>query len=292
MSTFQIDLLHPERFAKTWFDWSGTLQAFKKHLFAYFSEALTILEIVGINLPRLYDCYRERKGRHAQRIYAGRRTRLVGTRTTFHIDILHVGEFAKTWEDWFVGPQGLRRLVVSYIIAAIVVATMIVIAIPNKRSLYEEGRTIQELRQKIAKRQKDLKDQQTQFRGIVELGRYEVAWAGVLRALSESMPTDLWLQSIEFIDVPSIPKPRAVAAKKPPAPVEQLFRIVLVAPLLPGSGNLIDVNKFLRDLGQDSSFKKRFRLKDWQVVASKRAGKKGKKREQHLITTVTYRVIS
>jgi len=167
-----------------------------------------------------------------------------------------------------------------------------VIAIPNKRSLYAEGRTIQELRQKIAKRQKDLNDQQTQFRGIVELGRYEVAWAGVLRALSESMPTDLWLQSIEFIDVPSIPKPRAVAAKKPPAPAEQLFRIVLVAPLLPGSGNLIDVNKFLSDLGQESSFKKRFRLKDWQVVASKRAGKKGKKREQHLITTVTYRVVS
>ena len=292
MNTFHIDLLHPGRFAKTWLDWSGTLEAVRKQLYSYVAEALTILEIVGINLPRLYALYRESKSRRAQRIYAGHRARPWGTAATFQIDILHVGGFAKTWEDWFVGPQAVRRLVVSYIIAAIVVATMIVIAIPNKRSLYEEGRTIQELRQKIAKRQKDLKDQQTQFRGIVELGRYEVAWAGVLRALSESMPTDLWLQSIEFIDVPSIPKPRAVAAKKPQAPAEQLFRIVLVAPLLPGSGNLVDVNKFLSDLGQESSFKKRFRLKDWQVVASKRAGKKGKKREQHLITTVTYRVVS
>jgi len=292
MNTFHIDLLHPGRFAKTWFDWSATFDAARKQLFSYVAETLTILEIVGINLPRLYDRYRERKGRHVQRIYAGRRTRLVGTRTTFHIDILHVGEFAKTWEDWFVGLQGLRRLVVSYIIAAIVVATMIVIAIPDKRSLYEEGRTIQGLRKKIAKKQKDLKDQQTQFLGIVELGRYEVAWAGVLRALSASMPTHLWLQSIEFIDVSSTPKPRAVAAKQPSAPAEQLFRIVLVAPLLPGSGNLVDVNKFLSDLGQESSFKKRFRLKDWQVVSSTRAGKKGKKQEQHLITTVTYRVVS
>ncbi len=289
MNTFQIDLLHPGRFAKTWLDWSGTLEAVRKQLYSYVAEALTILEIVGINLPRLYALYRERKARRIQGVYAGRRARLARNLPTFQIDILHVGGFARTWEDWFVGRQALRRLAVGYIIAAIVVATIIGVAIPRKHSLYEEGRAINELKQKIAERKKDFQDQQAQFRGILQLGRYEVAWSGVLRALSGSMPKDLWLHSIEFIDVPSTPKPRAVADKEPPTLSEQLFRLVLVAPLLPGSGHLVDVNKFLNDLGQNSSFQKKFRLKDWQVVPSKKDGKKG---EQHLITTVTYRVVS
>jgi len=289
MNTFHIDLLHPARFAKTWFDWSATFEAARKQLYSYVAEALTILEIVGINLPRLYALYRESKSRRAQRIYAGHRARPWGTAATFQIDILHVGGFAKTWEDWFIGLQAFRRLAVFYIIAAIVLATVIGIGMPRKSSLYEEQRTINGLKQKIAQKKKNFKDQQSQFQGIVELGRYEIAWSGVLRALSGSMPTELWLHSIEFIVVPSTPKPRAVAAKEQRPPSEQLFRLVLVAPLLPGSGHLVDVNKFLNDLGQDSSFKKRFRLKDWQVVPSKR---EGKKQEQHLITTVTYKVVS
>ena len=289
MSTFQIDLLHPGRYTKTWFDWFGTLEAARKQLYSYVAETLTILEIVGINLPRLYAVYRERTARRAQGVYAGRRARLPRDLAAFKIDILHVGGFARTWEDWFVGRQALKRLAVGYIIAAIVVATIIGVSIPRKRSLYEEGRTINGLKQKIAQRKKDFKDQRAQFRGILQLARYEVAWSGVLRALSGSMPKDLWLRSIEFIDVPSTPKPRAVAAKEAEVFSQQLFRLVLVAPLSPGSGHLVDVNKFLNDLSQNSSFQKRFRLKDWQVAPSKGGGKK---QEQRLITTVTYKVVS
>lgn len=290
MRTFDIDLIHPGGFAKTWLDYFGTLQAAKRLLRTYVSEALTVLESVGINIPRLYTLYRERKARRAQRIYTGGKARIQGKIATFRIDILHTGGFAKTWRDWFVDPQAVRKLVFCYVFGVVVILAIIALGIPRQHALHIEGRTIKVLQQKIAQRNKDLKDQQNQFLGIIELGRYEIAWSGVLRALSGSMPTDLWLKSIEFVDASSTPKPRAVAAKEGQVPSQQLFRIVLVAPLSPGSGHLVDVNKFLDNLGQDSRFKKRFRLHDWQVVPSSITI--GKKAEQHIVATVTYKVVS
>lgn len=290
MRTFNIDLLHPGGFAKTWLDYFGALQAAQRLLRTYVGEVLTVLESVGINIPRLYALYRERKARRGQRIYTGGKARIQGKIATFRIDILHTGGFAKTWRDWFVDPQAVRKLLLSYAVGAVVILAIIAMGIPRQNALYAERRRIDKLQLKITQRKKDFRDQQNQFLGIVELGRYEVAWSGVLRALSESMPTDLWLKSIEFIDSPSTPKPRAVAAKKAQVPPEQLFRLVLVAPLSPGSGHLMDVNKFLDNLGKDSRFKKRFRLHDWQVLPSRIVT--GKKAEQHIVATVTYKVVS
>jgi len=290
MRTFNIDLIHPGGFAKTWLDYFGALQAGKRLLRTYVSEVLTVLESVGVNIPRLYALYSERKARRAQRIYTGGKARIQGAIATFRIDILHTGGFAKTWRDWFVDPQAVRKLVFSYIFGVVVILAIIAMGIPRQHALHVERRTINELQQKITQRKKDFKDQQNQFLGIVELRRYEVAWSGVLRALSGSMPTDLWLKSIEFVDVPSTPKPRAVAAKEAQVRSQQLFRLVLVAPLSPGSGHLVDVNKFLDNLGKDSRFKKRFRLHDWQVVPSRIAT--GKKAEQHIVATITYKVVS
>jgi len=235
--------------------------------------------------------YKERKARQTQRIHkTGGKARIHGVKATFRIDILHTGEFAKTWRDWFVDPQAGRKLLFCYIIGALAILAIVATGMPKQHAFYAERRTINELQQKISQGKKDLRDQQNQFQGIVELAKYEIAWSGVLRALSGSIPTDLWLKSIEFVDVPSTPKPRAVAAKEGQVPSPQLFRLVLVAPLSPGSGHLVDVNHFLNQLGQDPRFNKRFRLQDWQVTPSDVT--RGKKQERHLVMTVTYKVVS
>jgi len=31
----------------------------------------------------------------------------------FSVDLLHPGHVADTWQDWFIGPQGRRRLIIA-----------------------------------------------------------------------------------------------------------------------------------------------------------------------------------
>jgi hypothetical protein len=135
----------------------------------------------------------------------------------------------------------------------------------------EDRETIKGLKQKIAQRQKDLADQKTLYQGILELWRYEIIWSDVLRALSEFMPPDLRLRSIEFVEGGT---------------AKQLLRLVLDTTLRPGSGNLVELDSLLNDLGRDPRFKK-FSLQDWDVALKDGAGSK----EEHLVATVSFGVI-
>jgi len=192
--------------------------------------------------------------------------------TTFRIDLLHPGGFSRTWRDALLTPGAGKRLLYYY--GGCVLAILIVIGIVMvKRSTAQvDTKAINELMQKIAQRQKDLTNQRAIYQGIVEIGSYEVVWSDVLMALSESMPSDLWLRSIELVEG---------------TPTQQLFRLVLATPVRPGSGNLVEVNKFFNTLVQDPRFKK-FQLKDWEVVSKEEGGRGG---ERDLVATVTFNVV-
>jgi hypothetical protein len=192
--------------------------------------------------------------------------------TTFQIDLLRPAEFAKTWRDWFVGPQAGKRLLYSYATVALAMVVVLLFVIPKRFTLEEDRETIKVLKQKVAQRQKDLADQRALYQGILELWRYEIHWSDVLRALSEFMPPDLRLRNVEFVEG---------------APNKQLLRLVLDTTLRPGGGNLVELDRLLNDLGRDPRFKK-FSLQDWDVALSKEGG--GGKQE-HLVATVTFGVV-
>jgi Tfp pilus assembly protein PilN len=170
--------------------------------------------------------------------------------TTFRIDLLHPGAFTKTWRDALVTPEAGKRLLLYYVGCVLVMFVVVGVVMAAKSAFQKDTKAIDELKQKIAQRQADLANQRSVYQGIVEMGSYEVVWSDVLVALSESMPPDLWLQSVEFADS---------------TPGQQRLRLALVTPVRPGSGNLVEVDRFLNDLTQDPRFKK-FHLQDWEVV--------------------------
>lgn len=191
--------------------------------------------------------------------------------TTFQIDLLRPAEFAKTWRDWFVGPQAGKRLLYSYASVALAILAVVLFVLPKRFSLAEDREAIKGLKQKVAQRQKDLADQRALYQGILELWRHEIHWSDVLRALSEFMPPDLRLRNVEFLES---------------APNKQLLRLVLDTTLRPGGGNLVELDRLLNDLARDPRFKK-FSLQDWDVTLKDGAGSK----EEHLVATVTFGVI-
>jgi len=191
--------------------------------------------------------------------------------TTFQIDLLRPAGFAKSWRDWFVGPQAGKRLLYSYATVALVILVVLWSGLQRKFTVEEDRETTKALKQKVAQRQKDLADQRVLYQGILELWRYEILWSDVLRALSEFMPPDLRLRNVEFVEG---------------GPAKQLLRLVLDTTLRPGSGNLVELDSLLNDLGRDPRFKK-FSLQDWDVALKDGAGSK----EEHLVATVSFGVV-
>ncbi|MBI4529743.1 MAG: hypothetical protein HY695_38585 [Deltaproteobacteria bacterium] len=188
--------------------------------------------------------------------------------TVFHIDLLHPGTFAKSRRDWFSGPQAGKRLLYSYAGCALVILLVLGVVIPQRFTIEEERETIKRLKQRIALRQKDFKDQQALYRWILDLGKYRAVWSDALQALGDAMPANLSLQKIELL-------PGS----------KQLLRLVVVTTLRPGSGNLVELDKLLNRFEQDPRLS-RFKLQDWEVALS------GSEREaQQLVTTVTFDVL-
>jgi hypothetical protein len=192
--------------------------------------------------------------------------------TTFRIDLLHPGGFAGTWRDALVTPEAGKRLFFYYIGCVLVIFVVVGMVMVKRSAVQKDAKAIGDLKQKVAERQKELANQRAMYQGIAEIRSYEVAWSGVLMALGETMPPDLWLRSIELVEG---------------SPTQQLFRLVLVTSVRPGSGNLLQVNKFLNSLAQDPCCK-RFHLQDWEVVP-KAEGGPGE--ESHLLATVTFDVV-
>ncbi len=191
--------------------------------------------------------------------------------TVFQIDLLQPGGFARDWRDWFLGSNGGKRLLIAYGCSALAILIVLLFALPKKVAVQEDRASIKTLTQKIAQRQKDRANQQALYQGILDLSKYEILWSDVFKALSESMPANLWLRSIEFAEG---------------AATKHLLRLVLDTALMPGGGNLVALDKLLNDLAHDPRFKK-FNLQDWEVSLSKEAG--GDK-EGHILVTVTFNV--
>jgi len=188
--------------------------------------------------------------------------------TTFRVDLLHPGGFARTWRDDLLTAEVGKKLLYGYLGAILMFFIAWAIVDHNDSAVATETKAIAGLKPKIAQREKDLANQRAMFKGITEIGSSDVIWSEVLAALSEAMPRDIWLRSLELVDG------------------AQLFRMVLVTPVRSGASNLVEVESFFNSLADDARFKK-FQLQDWEVVSKEESGGKD---DKTLTTTVTFKI--
>lgn len=214
--------------------------------------------------------------------------------TEFNIDFLHPGQFARTWGDWFVGPQGRRRLGIAYAIVVLFILLPILAyydrgqLVAQRATLRAERQRLEELQTQIVKRQNEVRQQRSLLLGLSELETFQVAWAAVLQALSERMPEDRWLNRIELVQPEAKPMPQAVPGAAPVAsrPL-RIVRLEVATELRPGSAPVLGVARFLDGLKQDPRFSKEFQMQEWE--ASSEIGGSGEQRQQRLILTVSFK---
>jgi len=184
--------------------------------------------------------------------------------TRFHVDLLHPGAGARTWEDWFLGPNGLRRLALFGLacLAVLVVLLVALVLVPYWR-LSGDLSAIPGLRRDLGVREADLGVLRSNLGALAgEAGR-QVQWAELLTALSQQIPPTLRLQLVEATRT----APAATPGQQPGTPVrfESTLRIDALTPLRPGDPPLLEVAQFMAGLTRDPAVNRRFRLKSWEI---------------------------
>ncbi len=182
--------------------------------------------------------------------------------TRFHVDLLHPGWAAETWQEWFVGPKGARRLAMLTVGCVVVLLVVLAAMLPTYWKLSQNLSAVPGLRRDLAARDTDLSLLRSNLGALAEEARRQIRWAEVLGTLSQQIPPTLKLQLVE-------------AARGAPAAGGQqagtprgsggLLRIDAVTPLRPGSPPLLEVAQFMAGLMRDPAVNKRFELKSWEI---------------------------
>lgn len=184
--------------------------------------------------------------------------------TRFYVDLLHPGSAARTWQDWFLGPGGIRRLALFTLgcVAVLLIILVAVVLVPYWR-LSGDLSAMPGLRKDLAVREADLGVLRSNLGALAEEAGRQFRWAELLTALSRHIPPTLKLQLVEA----GRSTPPATPGQQPGPPVkfESLLRIDAVTPLRPGSPPLLEVAQFMAGLMRDPAVSKRFRLKSWEI---------------------------
>ena len=184
--------------------------------------------------------------------------------TRFHVDLLHPGGAAESWQEWFVGPKGVRRL--ALVSLGGVVALLIVLVtgiLPTYWRLKSDLKAVPDLKRDLAARDSDLGLLRSNLQGLGDEARRQVRWADLMTTFSQQAPPTLKLQLVEAVRV----APPAAPGQQPgtSARAEGTLRIDAVTPLRPGSPALLDVAKFMAGLMRDPVVNKRFQLRSWEI---------------------------
>lgn len=182
--------------------------------------------------------------------------------TRFHLDLLHPGWVAETWQEWFVGPKGARRLAMLTVGCVVVLLIVLAAMLPTYWKLSQNLSAVPGLQRDLAARETDLSLLRSNLGALAEEARRQIRWAEVLGTLGQQIPPTLKLQLVE------------AARGGPPAGGQQagtpggsggLLRIDAVTPLRPGSPPLLEVAQFMAGLMRDPAVNKRFELKSWEI---------------------------
>ncbi len=187
--------------------------------------------------------------------------------TRFHVDLLHPGGVAETWQEWFTGPRGGRRLALLALCAVVLLLAVLAVGVvPAQRRLTSDLNAMPALRRDLASRGSDLGLLRSNLQGLSKEARRQVRWSDLLAMFSRDTPPDLRLQIVEMARVASPPPPGQPAGT--PGKSEETLRIEALTPLRPGSAPLSDVGRFMAALMRDPEVAKRFELKSWDVKPS------------------------
>jgi hypothetical protein len=187
--------------------------------------------------------------------------------TRFRIDLLHPGWVGETWQHWFTGPRGWRRLA-ALAVGGFGVLLLVLVAgiLPSYWRLSRDLTATPGLRSDLAARDADLALLRSNLQALSAEARRQVRWAELLTALSRQIPPDLRLERVETARVAPPAPPGVVAG--PPARVEETLRIDAVTPLRPGGAPLLGAGQFVAGLMRDPSVNKRFQVRSWELRPS------------------------
>jgi hypothetical protein len=184
----------------------------------------------------------------------------------FNLDLLHPGHVADSWQDWFIGPQGARRLVVaSGICAGIILLVVIVLVLPPTFRLSTDQGAIPKLRVDLTTREGNLNLLRQDLQALGVEAKRQVRWADVLAAFRHQTPPTIRLQKVE---VGAAPAPAAAPGQTQVqgiVPSGGELKIEAVTPLRPGPPPLLEIASFMGGLLKDPAIARRYRLKSWEL---------------------------
>jgi len=189
----------------------------------------------------------------------------------FRVDLLHPGQevqqrgwAGQTSGQWFIGPDGPRRLALYALgSAAVLVVAFVALVLPPYWRLSSDLNALPGLRRDLAARETDLSLLRSNLGALAEEARRQVRWGDLLETLSQQIPATLRLQVVDAgrVALPGAPGSKADAS----APTENTIRIDSVTPLRPGSPPLLEVAQFMGGIMRDPMVNKRFQLKSWEI---------------------------
>lgn len=183
----------------------------------------------------------------------------------FSVDLLHPGHVADTWQDWFIGPQGRRRLIIGAgFSAGVLLLVVIALILPVRLRLSQDVGAIPKLRADLATRDGDLTVLRQDLQALSVEAKRQVRWAEVLNAFRQQIPSTLKLQKVESGGGTAAATPGPPQPQGSPGGAGEL-RIEALTPLRPGPPPLLEIAQFMGGLLKDPSVSKRYQLKSWEI---------------------------
>jgi hypothetical protein len=186
----------------------------------------------------------------------------------FSVDLLHPGHVADTWQDWFIGPQGRRRLIIAAgFSAGVLLLVVIALILPVRLRLSQDVGAIPKLRADLATRDGDLTVLRQDLQALSVEAKRQVRWAEVLNAFRQQIPSTLKLQKVEAGGAAAPGQPGQGQPQGSPAGAAGAgeLRIEALTPLRPGPPPLLEIAQFMGGLLKDPSVSRRYQLKSWEI---------------------------
>jgi hypothetical protein len=178
----------------------------------------------------------------------------------FQLDLLRPGRGAYTWQDWFLGPQGPRRLVgVAIASAALLAVVLLAGLLPAYWGLTGDLRALPQLQRDVATGQNDLNLLRANLEALSREARRHVRWGDILTTFSNQTPPALRISKVEAV------RPPAPGPGQPAAAGAGSLRIEAVTPLRAGSPPLLDAAQFMAGLMRDPALSRRYELRSWEI---------------------------
>ena len=181
----------------------------------------------------------------------------------FAVDLLHPGRVSVTWQEWFIGTQGRRRL--AFFVLGGAGLLLLVLAggiLPTYWRLSADLDAIPRLQKDLGATEADLGLLRTNLQALATEARRQVRWADLMTAFSQQTPRALKVQAIQSTRTTPPPVPGQQQGDVRP---ESTLRIEALTPLRPGSPPLLEVAQFMAGLMRDPAVNKRFQLKSWEI---------------------------